>query len=665
MMEIRMLGPLLVRRHDGSGVGDEEWRTSKTLDLLRLLALHNGEPVPVRRIVDLLWPGVPESRGRASLRTAASQMRKTIGDACVDRRIGGLVLVGAWVDVQAFEELLGVAARCAADGDHEGVVSSVKHAESLWVGDLDLPDNPGDWLYDVRERLHRLRCRALLDAAESAATVRWMRDSLAFAERAAALAPSEEASRALMRALAGVGEIEKALEVFEQTRHDLARDYGADPSPQTRALHVQLITGMAAPARRSEVVGHDTAVRALVDVLSSARDRVEGEGTLVWLEGEPRSGRDSVARAACRTAGTALHELGREVWFGHATDLAPTVAAVPASDVVLMPAVMTVQPGWMPALESLARRHGGTVVMPVRHVPVEGRRHPVVRVGALADDEITALAERVLQGTPSPALLARLRAASGGLSGAACRTAQTWLGEGRVVWSADGLELTDRPTAYLPAASLRVRRRLRMLSPFARDIVEVLAITQDETDAEEIVAVVGALHRAATPEQVQAALEQLVATEHVVPGWKGYRLRDDAVRAEFATWMRPTLRRRICVLVVEHVSLSLVRRVDLLVAAGEHERAVQLGRAALELAQRRGDTATQAALRGAMLSLPSRQRLALAETDRLTMPEPRDPAPLESTARTRGGRVLDRLHGLAGLVAIHVELQPLGLLLGA
>jgi DNA-binding SARP family transcriptional activator len=661
-MEVRMLGPLLVRRRDGSGVGDDEWRTSKTLDLLRLLALHNGEPVPVRRIVDLLWPGVEESRGRASLRTAASQLRKTLGDACVDRRIGGLVLVGAWVDVQAFEDLLAQASRCSADGDHEGAVSAVKHAESLWVGDLDLPDNAGDWLYDARERLHRLRCRALLDAAESAASVRWMRDSLAFAERAASLAPSEEASRALMRALAGVGEIEKALEVFERTRQDLARDYGADPSAQTRALHVQLITGTAAPAQRTEVVGHHAAVRTLVDVLSSRR---EGEGTLVWLEGEPRSGRDSVTRAACRAAGRGLHELGREVWFGHAADLAPAVAGVPAGDVVLMPAVTTVQPGWMPALESMVRRHGGTIVVPVRHVPVEGRRHPVARVGALADDEIAALAERVLQGTPSAALLDRLRAASGGLSGAACRTAQAWLGEGRVVWSIDGLELTDKRAAYLPTASLCVRRRLRMMSPFARDVVEVLAITQDETDGEEIVAVVGALHRAATPEQVQAALEQLVATEHVVPGWKGYRLRDDVVRTEFARWMRPTLRRRICVLVAEHVSLSLVRRVDLLVAAGEHERAVQLGRAALELAERRGDTATQAALRGALLSVPSRQRLTLAGTDRLTVPEPRDPAPLESTARTRGGRVLDRLHGLAGLVAIHVELQPLGLLLGA
>ena len=661
-MEIRMLGPLLVRRHDGSGVRDDEWRTSKTLDLLRLLALHNGEAVPVRTIVDLLWPGVAESRGRASLRTAASQLRKALGEDCVERRIGGLVLVDSWVDVQTFEGLLTEAATCARVGDHQGTVAAVKHAEALWVGDLDLPEQPGEWMYEARERLHRLRCRALLDAAEAAAAVCWMRDSLAFAERAASLAPSEEASRALMRALAGVGEIEKALEIFERTRRDLAREYGADPSPQTRALHVQLMTGTAAPTRRGETIGHAETVVALRDVLeTAAREDDTGQGTLVWLEGEPGSGRDSVTRAACRAAGLGLHELGREIWFGHAADLMPAVADASPSDVVLLPASTTVQPGSLTALESLVRRHGGLVVVPVRQVPVDGWRHPVVRVGALPDADLADLTELVLQGTPSASLLDRLRAASGGLSGAACRTAQAWLAEGRVVWSVDGLALTDKRVPYLPSASLCVRRRLRMLSPYARDAVEVLAVIDDETDPDEIVAVVCALHGAATPDEVRAALEQLVETEHVVAGRRGYRLLDQAVCTEFATWMRSTVRRRLSVLVAEHVSLPLVQRVELLAAAGEHDRAVQLGGAAFELARQWGDTVAEAALRSALSGVPAHRRQTMPE-DR-PVPEPRGPAVLEGSARA-SRTLLDRLQGFAGLAMVQ-ELEPLALLLGA
>ena len=661
-MEIRMLGPLLVRRHDGSGVRDDEWRTSKTLDLLRLLALHNGEAVPVRTIVDLLWPGVAESRGRASLRTAASQLRKALGEDCVERRIGGLVLVDSWVDVQTFEGLLTEAATCARVGDHQGTVAAVKHAEALWVGDLDLPEHPGEWMYEARERLHRLRCRALLDAAEAAAAVCWMRDSLAFAERAASLAPSEEASRALMRALAGVGEIEKALEIFERTRRDLAREYGADPSPQTRALHVQLMTGTAAPTRRGETIGHAETVVALRDVLeTAAREDDTGQGTLVWLEGEPGSGRDSVTRAACRAAGLGLHELGREIWFGHAADLMPAVADASPSDVVLLPASTTVQPGSLTALESLVRRHGGLVVVPVRQVPVDGWRHPVVRVGALPDADLADLTELVLQGTPSASLLDRLRAASGGLSGAACRTAQAWLAEGRVVWSVDGLALTDKRVPYLPSASLCVRRRLRMLSPYARDAVEVLAVIDDETDPDEIVAVVCALHGAATPDEVRAALEQLVETEHVVAGRRGYRLLDQAVCTEFATWMRSTVRRRLSVLVAEHVSLPLVQRVELLAAAGEHDRAVQLGGAAFELARQWGDTVAEAALRSALSGVPAHRRQTMPE-DR-PVPEPRGPAVLEGSARA-SRTLLDRLQGFAGLAMVQ-ELETLALLLGA
>ena len=661
-MEIRMLGPLLVRRHDGSGVRDDEWRTSKTLDLLRLLALHNGEAVPVRTIVDLLWPGVAESRGRASLRTAASQLRKALGEDCVERRIGGLVLVDSWVDVQTFEGLLTEAATCARVGDHQGTVAAVKHAEALWVGDLDLPEHPGEWMYEARERLHRLRCRALLDAAEAAAAVCWMRDSLAFAERAASLAPSEEASRALMRALAGVGEIEKALEIFERTRRDLAREYGADPSPQTRALHVQLMTGTAAPTRRGETIGHAETVVALRDVLeTAAREDDTGQGTLVWLEGEPGSGRDSVTRAACRAAGLGLHELGREIWFGHAADLMPAVADASPSDVVLLPASTTVQPGSLTALESLVRRHGGLVVVPVRQVPVDGWRHPVVRVGALPDADLADLTELVLQGTPSASLLDRLRAASGGLSGAACRTAQAWLAEGRVVWSVDGLALTDKRVPYLPSASLCVRRRLRMLSPYARDAVEVLAVIDDETDPDEIVAVVCALHGAATPDEVRAALEQLVETEHVVAGRRGYRLLDQAVCTEFATWMRSTVRRRLSVLVAEHVSMPLVQRVELLAAAGEHDRAVQRGGAAVELARPGGATRAAAPLRAAPAGVPAHRRQTMPE-DR-PVPEPRGPAVLEGSARA-SRTLLDRLQGFAGLAMVQ-ELEPLALLLGA
>ena len=50
-IEIRLLGPLYVRRADSTLVEPGAWRTGKTLDLLRLLALgapHPGSVGPQR-----------------------------------------------------------------------------------------------------------------------------------------------------------------------------------------------------------------------------------------------------------------------------------------------------------------------------------------------------------------------------------------------------------------------------------------------------------------------------------------------------------------------------------------------------------------------------------------------------------------------------------------
>ena len=51
-----MLGALEVRRPDGTVVDCREWRTGKTLDLLRILALRLDWPTPVGVLIGVLWP---------------------------------------------------------------------------------------------------------------------------------------------------------------------------------------------------------------------------------------------------------------------------------------------------------------------------------------------------------------------------------------------------------------------------------------------------------------------------------------------------------------------------------------------------------------------------------------------------------------------------------
>jgi DNA-binding SARP family transcriptional activator len=567
-----------VRRGDGSVVEPSEWRTVKTLDLLRLLALSAGEPVPVTSVIDRLWPDVDEARGRASLRTAASHLRKVVAADCVERRGGALVLRDVWVDTQAYEALLSDAEAGRRSAQHARTVAVVQEAEALYVGDLEVSDSSGDWLHEAAEHLRRLRCRALLDAAEASASLCWMRDSLVFARRAADLDMCEEAARALMRAHAGLGEIEKALEVFDQTRRRLADGYGVDPSPQTRALHLQLLTGTAGVEEKViALVGHEEALDALTESVLRMREADGGAG-IVWLVGEPGSGRDSIAEAACRQAGLSMHDMGRDPWLRSSVGGPVTSWEMPDADVVLMPTAESVPRHALKVLETLADRQGGVLVVPVSRVPdatSEGSSavpQSVVEANPLTAAELSELAEVVLQGMPGPRLLRQLRAASHGLSGTACRTARGWLNEGRIVWSVDGLELAAAPTPEGAAASAVLRRRLRMLSPVAEDLVNVLAVVGDEVGPRQVAAVVSSLRDDVVDPHVETALGQLLDSGLVVLGARGYRLREDHARPELLAWMRPSVRQRIQTLFVDRVVIPSPRRVDEPGAVGEAPR---------------------------------------------------------------------------------------------
>ena len=242
LSEIRMLGPLQVHRVDGSVVDSREWRTGKTADLLRLLALRAGQPVPVNALVAALWPNSDHRRGHASLRTAASQIRHILDRGCLERSPAGLQLRDVWVDVVAFRELAAQAQRLMSTGELSSVATIAREADALYRGDLRAHDDGADWVLTERRTLANTYQILLCDAAEAAVTRGFARDAVDFASRAVAMDPfGERASRLLMRGYAELGEISLGLREFERCRVLLAEELGVDPSPQTRAVHLQLL----------------------------------------------------------------------------------------------------------------------------------------------------------------------------------------------------------------------------------------------------------------------------------------------------------------------------------------------------------------------------------------------------------------------------------------
>ncbi|MDQ2751070.1 MAG: hypothetical protein M3Y44_16295 [Actinomycetota bacterium] len=236
-VEIRLFGPLRVRRADGTDVEPHEWSTGKTADLLRLLAVNGARPVPVDTILEALWPRVDRAKGSASLRTALCQIRRVLRSDCIIRQPEGMSLGPALVDVVTFARLAGDCRTQFGQQRWAGVLALAQEAESLYVGDLGAHDPSLDILDVQRSALREQRLQLLLNAADASVHLQHYVDGVDFAQRAISIDPfSERAYRALIRSHGGTGEVHSAMVAYDCCRTALAEELGVEPAPQTRAL---------------------------------------------------------------------------------------------------------------------------------------------------------------------------------------------------------------------------------------------------------------------------------------------------------------------------------------------------------------------------------------------------------------------------------------------
>jgi DNA-binding SARP family transcriptional activator len=251
-VEIRLFGSLRVRRADGTDVEPHEWSTGKTADLLRLLAVSGGKPVPVDTILEALWPRVDRTRGSASLRTALCQIRRVLRADCITRHYEGMSLGPALVDVATFARLAGDCRKLAGQERWADVVTLAQQAEALYVGDLGAHDPSVDLLDAQRTALREVRLQLLLDAADASVALQRYDDGVDFARRAIGIDSfSERAYRALIRSHAGAGEIHRAMEAYDRCRAALAEELGVEPAPQTRALRRQVLEESSAQSEQT------------------------------------------------------------------------------------------------------------------------------------------------------------------------------------------------------------------------------------------------------------------------------------------------------------------------------------------------------------------------------------------------------------------------------
>ncbi|MFI1505663.1 AfsR/SARP family transcriptional regulator [Streptomyces sp. NPDC020597] len=245
----RILGTTQALRPDGSSVAVGGARLRA---LLTVLALRAGRSVPAGLLVEEVWTGDPPADAPGALQALIGRLRRALGAAAIDSAEGGYRLAAAPddVDLHRFERLTGDGVRALADGDPAKAAVLLDDALALWHGPAlaDLPDRTAEAGRWEARRLDALRARHTAAIAQGRAG-----QSLPELTALCEAHPLDEPLQALrLRALRDAGRAAQALVAYDEVRRLLADRLGADPGPELRSLHAELLnpgtaTATAAP----------------------------------------------------------------------------------------------------------------------------------------------------------------------------------------------------------------------------------------------------------------------------------------------------------------------------------------------------------------------------------------------------------------------------------
>ena len=224
-MFIRLLGPFAV---DGA-TGPVAVPSARQRAVLAVLALHAGQPVPVARVVDAVWPDDPPASARNSLQSHVTRLRAVLGGArLITLEPAGyrLALAPDCVDALRFEELV---------RDGHGA-----EALALWRG-APLPEFPDEPFRGWAARLAETRRTALVQRADAPGGT-----DEAVADLAAEVDADpcwEPGTLALARALARADRRGEAAAVLRRHADAVVDHLGMDPSAPVKRLQVALLRG--------------------------------------------------------------------------------------------------------------------------------------------------------------------------------------------------------------------------------------------------------------------------------------------------------------------------------------------------------------------------------------------------------------------------------------
>ncbi len=371
MLHVTLLGEQAIT---DDGTGSVRMRSSRTIALVALLALHAGSPQARQRIAGLFWPDSTDAQALTNLRRELHNLRHVLGDQPV------LVVTSrdlCWrdsettrVDVRAFDIERKAALAAAAAGDSEGILAHAACAIAQYRGEL-LPGMYDDWLLDARAELER-QCADLCDLlCETRARRGDLTGAVDAARRRIQLHPLEEAGyRTLMLLQADLGDRAGAVSTYHHCASVLERELGVVPGSATQQALQRLMarvdpagTGPSAtgPAvgrsgfAAAQLVGRSAELGVLQELWRTA---AAGHPSLALVCGGAGVGK---TRLVAKVAGLARLE-GAVVASAQCFGTSGRLALAPVADWVRNPAVQsataTLDPAWRAEVDRLVPSGG-------------------------------------------------------------------------------------------------------------------------------------------------------------------------------------------------------------------------------------------------------------------------------------------------------------------
>lgn len=304
-----VLGPVVVGADPIGGPAAAVALPPKSLALLSLLVLAEGQTVPTTTLVDELWGENPPQHAVRSIQQHVYRLRSKLraasgADRVESRPLGYALATGAGeLDARQFRVLAAGATARRAAGDVTAAAALAAAALGLWRGPalhdvhtplIDRVHRPA--LAEHRLAMQELKIDTALVLGRPAEVIPRIRALVAEHPLREGLV------RQLMTALTATGRRDAAIEEYERLCARLLASAGTEPGAELQAIHRSLL-GRSPPLARIEVehrpaelppvatavVGRDALTAALGDVLAG------GPAPVVAVTGPTGSGSTTIA----------------------------------------------------------------------------------------------------------------------------------------------------------------------------------------------------------------------------------------------------------------------------------------------------------------------------------------------------------------------------------